>query len=361
MLKKSLIIFFTCLTLSSCLLSKKMVIKNKNFTLKEQDFNKLKGWQQDNHLQALESFLNSCKKMAKLEQNQPLNGIVFPLKPADYYDVCQIGEAIKTLGNKQAKNFFENWFRLFSIESKQNHNLITGYYEALLYGSYQKTSRFRYPVYTMPNQYFDFNTTRERIENGALNNKKLELLFVDNDVDLFFTHIQGSALVILPDGKTVRLVYAGRNNHQFTPIANYLLTNNLIKKEEANPIAIKKWLNNNPDRKKEVFNFNPLYIFFALSSADRVFGAFGTPLMSQRSVAIDDNLIGYGNLLWVFSKDNSFSKLMVAQDTGSAIKGIGRADVFFGSGIDAEEKASSMFLGGKYYLLLPSNSILNGS
>ncbi len=346
------------ITLESCFLNKKATIKHNNFTLKELHFSQLNNWQQDNHTEALQAFLHSCHKMAKLEQNKLINGSILHITPADYYDVCQIAQVVSTLHNRQAKNFFENWFRVFKIDSKQENKLFTGYYEATLFGSYKKDHRYKYPVYGLPNaSWFDFSTTREQINNGALANKKLELLYVDNQVDLFFTHIQGSATVILPNHKKVKLVYAGKNQHKFVAIGNYLLKNGILDFENINPLAIKEWLKQNPEKQQEIFNLNPSYIFFALSNAKQTVGSFATPLIAERSLAIDNELITYGSLLWVEIEKQNFYKLMMAQDTGSDIKGLGRGDIFFGSGFHAEQKASKMYGNGEYYLLIPSNTI----
>ncbi len=349
---------FVLIILGSCFLNKKATIKHNNFTLKELHFSQLNNWQQDNHLEALQAFLNSCDKMAKLQQNKPINGSILHITPADYSDVCQIAQVVSTLNNQQAKNFFENWFRVFKIEGKQENKLFTGYYEATLFGSYKKNHRYKYPVYGLPsNSWFDFSTTREQINNGALANKKLELLYVDNAVDLFFTHIQGSATVILPNHKKIKLVYAGKNQQKFVAIGNYLLKNGILNFENISPIAIKKWLKQNPEKQQEIFNLNPSYIFFTTSNAKHTIGSFNAPLTAERSLAIDNELITYGSLLWVEIEKQNFYKLMTAQDTGSDIKGLGRGDIFFGSGLQAEEKASKMYGNGEYYLLIPSNII----
>jgi membrane-bound lytic murein transglycosylase A len=350
----SLILIF--ITLNSCFLKKKAVIKNNNFTLTELDFSQLYNWQQDNHLEALQAFLHSCHKMANLEQKKSMKGSIINITPAHYQDVCQIAEVVSTLSNQQAKNFFENWFRVFKIEGKQENKLFTGYYEATLFGSYKKDTRYKYAVYGLPNnKWFNFKTTRQQINDGALNNKKLELLYVDNAVDLFFTHIQGSATIILPNNHQIKLVYAGKNNQQFVAIGNYLLNNRILTLENINPLNIKQYLQQNPEIQTEIFNLNPSYIFFSLSNKKEVLGSFGVPLTSERSLAIDDDIISYGSLLWVAIKKQNFHKLMLAQDTGSAIKGLGRGDIFFGSGAKAEEKASAMYEKGEYYLLIPNN------
>jgi len=356
MINKIFFLTLVFIALNGCFLKEKAVFKHNNFTLKEQHFSQLNNWQSDNHLEALQAFLHSCHKMTKLEQSKPMNGSILKITPADYYDVCQIAEVISNLGDRQAKNFFENWFRVFKIEGKQQNKLFTGYYEATLFGSYTQDARYQYPVYGLPSKnWFDFATTRKQINEGALANKKLELLYVDNAVDLFFTHIQGSATVILPNQQQVKLVYAKKNDQQFVAIGNYLLKNGILTSDNISPLAIKQWLHQNPEKQTEIFNLNPSYIFFSLSDTKQVVGSFGVPLTAERSLAIDDDLVAYGSLLWVEIDKQNFHKLMLAQDTGSAIKGLGRGDIFFGSGKEAEEKASKMYGNGEYYLLIPSN------
>lgn len=337
------------------------VIRGKgDIKLKEIAFEDLRGWQETNQRQALLSFLNSCKKIATLPQSRSIGGQIGDITAADFRDVCEIGEVVKGLSDHQVKNFFENWFKPYLITDRKNNErgLFTGYYEASLNGSRIKTDIYKYPIYKKPTDltsepYF----TRKEIEDGILKNKDLEILYVDNPVDLFFTHIQGSARIKLPSGAVLRLAYAGKNNQPFTPISTYLLDNNFLTKREISAQNIVKWLKENPEVATEAMNFNSSYIFFEISNKEHVVGAQGVELTKEHSLAVDSQVIPYGLPLWLETSINgkNFNSLMVAQDTGSAIKGTIRGDIFFGYGDDAYDKASSMSNFGKYYALLPRN------
>ena len=363
--------FFTIITLlfalQSCLFTKKIAIKTtNNIKLIEKDFLSINGWQEDDHRLALQAFLQSCRKFATLPQNTSLNKELLEITPSDFRDVCDIGEVVKNMSPKQTKNFFENWFKIFLVENNngKSEGLFTGYYEATLKGSFVKTDKYKFPIYAKPND-FNINSklTRLDIENGALDSQKIQLLYVDDKIDLFFMHIQGSGQVILPNGGIVKLSYAGKNIHPFVAISNEMFNRGYISKDEYNSKGVRNWLKNNPDKADEIMNLNQSYTFFKINDSEYVIGGQGVPLTNERSLAVDNEIIPYGSLLWLESytkKDDEkqpFNHLMVAQDTGSAIKGPVRGDVFFGAGNDAEEMAFTMASKGKYYMLLPINFV----
>ncbi len=353
--------------LPSCLFNKRITIKTSEaLRLNEQDFQDLEGWNEDDHKLALQTFLHSCRKFSKMPQNSPLNGKLLDITAGDFRDVCDIGEVVKQMSAKQTKNFFENWFKLFLVESKsgEENGVFTGYYEASLRGSFVKNDKYKYPIYAKSKDVnFDANLTRKDIENGALASQKLELIYVDDKVDLFFMHIQGSGRVILPNGNEIRLAFAGKNQHPFNAISNEMFEKGLISKEEYNSKGVRKWLKSNPEKAEEIMNLNNSFTFFRIFDNEYVIGAQGVPLTSERSLAVDNEIMPFGTPLWVQTQlknsDNKerFNKLMIAQDTGSAIKGVVRGDIFFGYGEDAENKAFTMASKGKYYVLLPINFV----
>ncbi len=360
-----IISLFFCLP--SCLFTKKIAFKTpNNIRLIEKDFSSLNGWHEDNHRLALQAFLQSCRKFATLPQNASLNGQLFSITPSDFRDVCDIGEVVKNMSEKQTKNYFENWFKLFLVEDEKgkSQGLFTGYYEATLHGSFVKTDKYKYPILSKPDNFNQYsNLTRQDIENGALDSQRLQLLFVDDKVDLFFMHIQGSGRVILPNGGIVKISYAGKNSHPFTAISNEMFNRGLISREEYNSKGVRNWLKNNPDLADEIMNLNQSFTFFKINDSEYVIGAQSVALTDQKSLAVDSEIIPFGSLLWLetYTKLNKekqpFNHLMVAQDTGSAIKGTVRGDVFFGAGNEAEEMAFTMASKGKYYMLLPINFV----
>lgn len=357
------------LVLSSCLFNQKVTIKGQGgVKLTEVDYQTLNGWQEDDHKKALQSFLHSCNKFAKMAQSRSIGRQIAKITVEDFRDVCDIAQIVKTMSSKQAKNFFENWFSPFLVEDREkgSRGIFTGYYEASLNGSKIKSEKFQYPLYKKP-QGLDGNEpylTRAEIENGALKNKDLELIYVDDKVDLFFMHIQGSGRVTLENGSEIRVGFAARNNQPFIAIANYMADKGYLDRGNLNAATIKDWLRANPDKADEVMNINTAYTFFRFSDGEYIVGAQNVPLTAERSMAVDKSIIPYGLPIWVETqlkkKDKTkeqYSHLLIAQDTGSAIKGAVRGDIFFGHGREAEEKAYYMASAGQYYLLLPINIV----
>ncbi len=359
---------FSILLLQGCLVTQKIVIKGKgNVKLEQVDFIDLEGWKNTDHKQALQSFIQSCNKFAKMAQNRSIGKQLGEITPADFRDVCEIAEIVKTMNVKQTQNFFENWFRPFLVATKSGNSkgVFTGYYEASLQGSKVKTNVFRYPIYAKPSDLTDKPyLTRKEIEEGALADKNLELLYVDDKVELFFLHVQGSGRITLPDGSKVKIAYAGRNNRNYSSIGAYMENNGLLEKGKVSADLIKEWMKNNPEKADEVMNSNESFVFFKISNDEFVVGAQGVPLTPEHSLAVDSDIMPYGFPLWVNTtlkgKNNSkqpYRTLLISQDTGSAIKGVVRGDIFFGRGDEAEEKASYMASSGEYYILLPVNVV----
>ncbi len=357
------------LLLQACLFYPKITISGKgNLRLKQVDFESLDAWKEDDHKKALQAFIHSCSKFSKMAQNRLIGGQIGEITVGDFRDVCEIAQVVKTMSAKQIKNFFENWFKPFLVETRagKSGGVFTGYYEASLNGSKVRTEKFKYPIYAKPNDLAaDPYLSRKEIEDGALKDKHLELLYVDDKIDLFFMHIQGSGRVKMPDGVELRVAYAGRNNQPFTAVANYMLDHGMLERGNLNSATVKEWMKNNLDKADEVMNVNAAYTFFKISDGEYVVGGQGVPLTQERSLAIDSDVIPYGFPMWVETslKKNGvllkekYSHLFVAQDTGSAIKGIVRGDIFFGYGKEAEEKAYYMASQGKYFILLPINIV----
>ena len=369
MLKKIINIFAlgSITLMQGCLFTPKVTIKGGNVRLEQVDFENLEGWQNDNHKEALQSFIQSCNKFAKMPQNVSIGKELGYVTAGDFRDVCEIAHIVKTMNSKQAQNFFENWFKPFAVLNKSGSSkgIFTGYYEANLRGSKVKTETFKYPVYARPK---DLSSepylTRREIEEGALEGKDLELLYVDDKVELFFLHVQGSGRITLTDGSKIKVAYAAKNNRNYSSIGAYMEAHSLLPRGGVSADSIKEWMSKNPEEADEVMNSNDAYVFFRLSNDEYVVGAQNVPLTAERSLAVDSSIMPYGFPLWVDTtlkgKDgvkNKYTKLMISQDTGSAIKGTIRGDIFFGYGAEAESKASYMASQGEYYILLPINVI----
>jgi membrane-bound lytic murein transglycosylase A len=363
-------ISFLALTLliSGCFFFQKITIRGKgNIKLKQVDFTEIKGWEDDDYKKALQAFIHSCNKFSKLAQNRLIGGQIGEITVGDFRDVCEIAQVVKTMSNKQTRNFFENWFKPFLVETRfgNSKGVFTGYYEASLNGSRVKSEKFKYPIYARPKDLAsDPYLSRKEIEEGALAHKHLELMYVDDKVELFFMHIQGSGRIKMPNGSEIGVAYAGRNNQPYTSVGNYMADKGYLQRDKINSATIKEWMKNNLDKADEVMNINAAYTFFKIADSEYVVGAQGVPLTAERSLAVDSDIIPYGFPLFVDThlkkKDGSkdrYSHLFIAQDTGTAIKGTVRGDIFFGHGETAVEKASYMASQGQYYILLPINVV----
>lgn len=360
MIKKLITILLTTF-LSSCSLTNLIITGKGNLKLKQVDFTDLPGWQKDDQNRAVIALVNSCRQFAKLPDNKQIGRQIADITVADFHDVCDIAEVIKGMSSGQARNFFENWFVPFEVSDVDygSKGLFTGYYVPELRGSRTKNEIYKYPVYAKPKNSDQLNFTREEIENGALAGKDLELLYVDNKVDLFFMQVQGSGRVILDDGEVIKVGFAGKNTHSYSSIGRYIIDNKIINQGNVSYFTIKNWLKNNPEEAEKVMDVNKSFIFFRVSNSDYVYGSQGAPLMTERSLAVDTDIIPLGFPMWlnVDTPNSPYQKLVITQDTGSAIKGVVRGDIFFGRGKNSEVKAARMNYRGKYYILLPANVI----
>jgi len=363
---KKIASLFLLLAAISCIYPK-ITIKGKgNVKLTQVDFEQFSKWQETNHRMALMAFTQSCSRLAKMPQNRLIGGQIGEITAGDFRDVCEIANVVKGMSDAQIKNFFENWFKPFLVATRngESKGLFTGYYEAELRGSKTKSEIYKYPIYSKPkNLTSEPYLSRAEIEAGALKDKGLEILYVDDAVDLFFMHIQGSGRVTLPNGAIARVSFAARNNQPFIAISNYLADNNYVSRSNMSADSVKAWLRANPEKAQEAMNVNPLFIFFKLSDLEYPIGAQGAALTAEHSLAVDNDIIPYGFPIWLetYLKKNGskekYNQLLIAQDTGSAIKGAVRGDIFFGHGKDAEINASSAASSGQYYILLPTNIV----
>jgi len=306
----------------------------------------------DDMQQAWNAWQNSCITFKKKKQQPWLN-------------LCLKSDQISADSNT-ISTFFETNFKRVPISNSDGtqRGIITGYYEPVLQGSLQASESFKYPVYRKPTNPTIQSLTRQQIEAQPQKFKNEIILWTDNPYDLFFLHVQGSGRVQLRNGEQKSLVYAGNNNHDYTSIGKVLIQRGEMQAEKVSLQTLKVWLNSNPAKSKDVLQQNKRYIFFNLvdtpedESGPR--GSFNVPLTPYRSIAIDPNYVVMGSPVWLETtlpstdgETRIFNQLMFAQDTGAAIKGEVRADVFFGQGEQAEYLAGNMNQSGKMYLLVP--------
>jgi len=335
------------------------------------EWSSLQNWASDNQSDVWEGFLRSCQKLTH-EQWQ---------------EVCHLAANSTELSDSEVREFFESNFDVRPVyaEGGETQGLITGYYEPLLKGSWERSEEFRYPLYGIPKDLLivDLGGIYPQLKNMRLRGKLVgnkvvpyydraqldneqellqgtEILWVNSRVDVFFLHIQGSGRVQLTDGSTAAVGYAEQNGHPYQSIGKVLIQMGELEKEEVTLFTIKNWLRSNPARLIEVLSKNPSYIFFELRDvqADGPIGSLNVALTPQRSIAVDRNVIPLGAPVWLQTtlpneQQSPFNKLMLAQDTGGAIRGHVRADVFWGRGDEAEKMAGLMKQQGVLYVLLP--------
>jgi membrane-bound lytic murein transglycosylase A len=329
-------------------------------------------WKREPVRPALEAFARGC---AVLEKQDAWKG------------VCAGAQSVLAEGGeREAAAFFELNFEPYQVinADESTAGMVTGYYEPLLNGSRIRTSRYRYPLYAPPPDLVTIDLSsvfpelkhkrlRGRIEGnrvvpylarGDIDQdapplRGHEIVWVDDAVDAFFLHIQGSGQVQLENGERMRLGYADQNGHPFRSLGGLLIRRGELPPERASMQGIKDWARRNPKRVQEFMNANPSYVFFRELPRDLPgpIGSLGVPLTAERSIAVDPRVIPLGvpvylATTWPNTAD-PLQRLMVAQDTGGAIAGGVRADFFWGFGDPAGQQAGKMRQGGRMWVLLP--------
>ena len=305
-------------------------------------FADLDGWADDDHQAALTVFLETCET----------------LSDPDWVSLCKFAsDAGQTPAG--ARSFFELFFKPVVIGDPPA--LFTGYYEPELAGSPVRTPNFAYPIYRRPPEMADGAVwhSREAIETqGLLRGRGLEIAWLDDPVEVYFLMIQGSGRIRMPDGHVVRVGYGGKNNQPYRSIGQEMIRRGLMTESQASAQSIRAFVQQNPALGAELLTFNPSFVFFKkladLPAEKGPIGALGRSITTLRSVAVDPDFTPLGAPVWV-EKDgrNPVRALMIAQDTGGAIKGAQRADIFYGTGQDAGEAAGAVKDPGRMVVLLP--------
>lgn len=304
-------------------------------------FESLDGWADDDHQAALSTFLATCDA----------------IKGPDWQSLCAVAKD-STASAASARAFFELFF--LPVQIGDPPALFTGYYEPELAGSPVRTPRFATPIYRRPPELVDGQVFHSRavIEGGALRGRGLEIAWLDDPVEAFFLQIQGSGRIVMPDGTVLRVGYAGRNGHAYQSVGQEMVRQGLRTIDQVSAQDIKAYVRANPAAGAAMLNINPSYVFFraleTLPADHGPIGAMGRSITPMRSIAVDPAFTLLGAPVWV-EKDGAspIRRLMIAQDTGGAIKGAQRADIYFGTGVDAGEVAGVTKDGGRMVVLLP--------
>lgn len=303
------------------------------------DFSDLQGWEADDHAAALEVFLNTCAD----------------LDDPDWTALCALAGQ-----RPDARAFFELFFRPVVINDGKPA-LFTGYFEPELNGALRPNPRYRYPVYRQPPEAKRSNpwlTRRQILGTDVMRDRGLEIAWVDDPVELFFLQIQGSGRIRLPDGRVIRVGYGGANGHEYRSIGVELVRRGVYDVHQVSAEVIKNWVRRNPVEGHELLMHNPSYVFFR--RIDQVpaergpLGAMNRSVTTGRTVAVDPAFVPLGAPVWIEKAGaNPMHRLMIAQDTGSAIKGAQRADIFFGTGDAAGRAAGKLRDPGRMVVLMP--------
>ena len=347
------------------------------------------GWSEDDHLLAYKAFRASCRPISAqhaLPADPKALGI-------SLRDPCRAAKTLDLSDGVKARAFFEEHFLPLRISRLgEDSGFVTGYYEPVIDGSRTQTDVYTVPIYRRPSNLFvrGFKQSniglpnkgqvfrkigrrklvpyydRAEIEDGAIAGRGLEICWLKNQTDLLFTQIQGSARVRIEDGSTIRINYDAHNGYPYTAVGRILIDRGIVPKDQMSMQRIREWMDQNPDGAKELRRQNRAYVFFRevqLSDTDEAVGAQGVPLTPGRSIAVDKALHVYGTPFFIEGElpieseqsKTPFRRLMVAQDTGSAIVGPARADIYFGAGADAGRVSGRLRNNARFVMLVPKS------
>ena len=353
-----------------------LALNLRNARIEPLSFSTLAGWTDDDHAVAFDTFLKSCRAIVNgtraMRSARPFYGALFK--------VCERAVAAGQLDRDHARAFFEDNFKPVRVmPAGQTAGFFTGYYETEVDGSRFPSDEYTIPIYTAPAETVRKHQSkvfasldRTRIEDGALAGKELEICYVKNPVDAFFAQIQGSTRVKLDNGKLLRLNYVASNGMPYTPVGKFLIDRGIVSKEEMSMDKIREFMEANPDEGKELRRKNRSFVFFQetpLGTHDECIGAQGVPLTPGRSLAVDKRIHIYGTPVWIDAElpiesekpETKFRHLLFAQDTGSAIVGPARADIYFGHGEEISHIAGRIKQNGQFVMLAPQSVAISGT
>jgi membrane-bound lytic murein transglycosylase A len=376
------------LLLAACGPAKKPAAPAAVVELRPVAFAALPGWDADHAAEALPALTRTCARFAKLPPGRSVDRAGLAGTIADWKLACAALAAVPAGDDAATRATLEAWFAPFSVlaAGSDGTGIFTGYNEYELKGSRTPDPAYPTPLYGIPDDMVtvelgDFRAdykgqsvvgrvdgrklkpywSRADITKGALAGKGQELFWVESPVELYFLQVQGSGVLELPDGSTVRIGYAAQNGQPLTLVGRTLVEMGAIPRKEVSMQTIRAWLNAHPDQAQQVIDKDRSYVFFRVTNADGAIGSLGVVLTAGRSLAIDPAYMPLGAPLWLDTTwpngtkqaGQPLQRLMVAQDTGGGIKGVVRGDVFWGTGEPALAVAGFMNQSGRYFLLLP--------
>ena len=354
-------------------------------------FAQLAGWSEDRQGEALTALQKSCVLVLKRSADRSMadNPNAPGGKVGDWKPACKAAAALNPADHVGARHFFETYFTPYEVRDAANTTapqtgLFTGYYEPELNGTWKRGGKYQTPLLARPDDLISANIgqfeadlggstiwgrvengklvpyhDRKTIENGGLGAKAKPLLWVDSPVDAFFLHVQGSGQVRLADGSVRHVGFAGKNGLPYKSIGRVLIDRGEIPADKLTMDAIREWIDARPSEGQALIEENPSYVFFRILEGEGPLGAQGVALTPGRSMAVDRRYLPLGAPLWMETHEplngaQKMNRLMVSQDTGGAIKGVVRGDIFFGAGAEATRWAGNMKRPGRYFILLPN-------
>lgn len=362
-MKQNILFLIIILLLVGCSKEPKVVlIETPKTEIAESSFDELPNWDNEDYSKALSSFLESCKTSKT---------------KALYKELCSSGA-----NTTDAKKFFTQNFTPYKIDTtdSKEDGLLTGYYEPLLKGSLTKKGPYIYPVYATPRDLVvvDFAKQYPELQNyrlrGRVNGNKVVpyysrkelsgktldadvVCYVDSRIDLFFLEVQGSGRVRLDSGEVIYVGFDNLNGYKYSSIGKYLIDAGEMSYAQASMKGIKDWCDKNPSKVDDLLNKNESMVFFKKKDKPAT-GSLGVVLTPNRSVAVDQRYLPLGSMLYLSAdtKEKDLNRIVIAQDTGGAIKGCVRADLFFGYGDEAGNSAGKLKAPLKLWILLPKNN-----
>ncbi|MCI4663351.1 MAG: MltA domain-containing protein [Neomegalonema sp.] len=345
---------------------------DRNVRVKIASFDALPGWAADDHAAGLRAFKVSCAKILKLRSAKVLGGLGTEIE--DWRPVCLAAQSVDP---RAAKAFFEQAFQPVRLKPSKRA-LVTSYFEPELRASRRSSGAYVHALYARPPELVSKGgvygmvkagqirpyLTRGQIYRGGLRGRKLEIAYLDDAVDNFFLHVQGSGRLRFPDGSTTRVAFSAKNGYPYKSVGREMIRRGLTTRGRASAKVIQDYVRANPAKGLDLLATNKSFIFFrevtGLRSDSGPLGALGVQLSDGRSIAIDRRYNTLGAPVWLMA-DNSptgpIRRLVIAQDTGSAIKGAQRADLFWGTGDRAGALAGRMKHRGSLTIFLPKATV----
>ncbi|MDF1828168.1 MAG: MltA domain-containing protein [Legionellaceae bacterium] len=357
--------------------------------IKPVGFNALPGWDTSDSRTSLATFQTSCRVFLRQAADKDVGSAHVPLKAKDWWPACRAALKLSDPTQAEAQAFFEAWFQpAMLVDNKPLEGMFTGYYAPVHQGSLKKTAKYNVPIYGLPSNWVRFRLkdfdadlpdrkivgrieghtivpfhTRAAINQGAISKVAPVLVWLDSEVDRLFLEIQGSGFIKLPDGSNMFIGYAGENGAAYSSIASVLIARGVMTRDTASMQKIKAYFEEHPEQMREVIEHNKSFVFFSKQKKSLAMGAQGVYLTPGYSMAVDRAWIPLGMPLWLnttkpvedltVAESEPFNRLFIAQDTGGAIRGPIRGDVFWGTGKKAGQIAGRMRNKGVYWLFLP--------